>query len=142
MRNQFIAAAFVAICTVLLYRPFLALTFNEIKAETLGMRPKLAQAALLALLALSIVVSFQTIGTLLVFGLVVAPPATAALLVSRVTMIMLVSMLLGALAVFAGLLLSFHYGTAGGATIAGLSVLEFFLVLFGRSVTNFLKAPR
>ena len=140
--NQFIAAAFVAICTVLLYRPFLALTFNEIKAETLGMRPKLAQAALLALLALSIVVSFQTIGTLLVFGLVVAPPATAALLVSRVTMIMLVSMLLGALAVFAGLLLSFHYGTAGGATIAGLSVLEFILVLFGRSVTTFLKAPR
>ena len=142
IRNQFIAAAFVAICTVLLYRPFLALTFNEIKAETLGMRPKLAQAALLALLALSIVVSFQTIGTLLVFGLVVAPPATAALLVSRVTMIMLVSMLLGAIAVFVGLLLSFHYGTAGGATIAGLSVLEFFLVLFGRSVTNFLKAPR
>ena len=142
IRNQFIAAAFVAICTVFLYRPFLALTFNEIKAETLGMRPKLAQAALLALLALSIVVSFQTIGTLLVFGLVVAPPATAALLVSRVTMIMLVSMLLGAIAVFVGLLLSFHYGTAGGATIAGLSVLEFFLVLFGRSVTNFLKASR
>ena len=142
IRNQLIAAAFVAICTVLLYRPFLALTFNEIKAETLGMRPKLAQAALLALLALSIVVSFQTIGTLLVFGLVVAPPATAALLVSRVTMIMLVSMLLGAIAVFAGLLLSFHYGTAGGATIAGLSVLEFFLVLFGRSVTNFWKASR
>ena len=142
IRNQLIAAAFVAICTVLLYRPFLALTFNEIKAETLGMRPKLAQAALLALLALSIVVSFQTIGTLLVFGLVVAPPATAALLVSRVTMIMLVSMLLGAIAGFAGLLLSFHYGTAGGATIAGLSVLEFFLVLFGRSVTNFWKASR
>ena len=142
IRNQLIAAAFVAICTVLLYRPFLALTFNEIKAETLGMRPKLAQAALLALLALSIVVSFQTIGTLLVFGLVVAPPATAALLVSRVTMIMLVSMFLGAIAVFVGLLLSFHYGTAGGATIAGLSVLEFFLVLFGRSVTNFLKASR
>ena len=142
IRNQLIAAAFVAICTVLLYRPFLALTFNEIKAETLGMRPKLAQAALLALLALSIVVSFQTIGTLLVFGLVVAPPATAALLVSRVTMIMLVSMLLGAIAVFAGLLLSFHYGTAGGATIAGLSVLEFFMVLFGRAVTNFLKASR
>ena len=142
IRNQLIAAAFVAICTVLLYRPFLALTFNEIKAETLGMRPKLAQAAILALLALSIVVSFQTIGTLLVFGLVVAPPATAALLVSRVTMIMLVSMFLGAIAVFVGLLLSFHYGTAGGATIAGLSVLEFFLVLFGRSVTNFLKAAR
>ena len=69
IRNQLIATAFVIICTVLLYRPFLALTFNETKAATLGMRPKLTQAALLGLLSLSIVSSFQTIGTLLVFGL-------------------------------------------------------------------------
>lgn len=138
IRTQFIAAVVVAILTVLLYRPFLALTFNKVKAETFGMRPAQAQAALLALLALSIVSSFQTIGTLLVFGLIVAPPATASLLVNRVPMIMVVSMLLGSLAVFVGLLLSFHYGTAGGATIAGLCVLEFFLVLAGRSTKGIL----
>ncbi len=134
IRNQLIATAFVIICTVLLYRPFLALTFNETKAATLGMRPKWSQAALLGLLSVSIVSSFQTIGTLLVFGLIVAPPATASLLVKRVVPIMLVSMGLGALAVIIGLLLSFHYGTAGGATIAGLCVLEFFLVLAARLV--------
>ena len=140
IRNQLIATAFVIICTVLLYRPFLALTFNETKAATLGMRPKLTHAALLGLLSLSIVSSFQTIGTLLVFGLIVAPPATASLLVKRVVPIMLVSMLLGALAVIVGLLLSFHYGTAGGATIAGLCVLEFFLVLAGRLVRGLVGA--
>jgi len=140
IRTQFIAALLVAILTVLLYRPFLALTFNKVKAETFGMRPGLAQAALLALLALSIVSSFQTIGTLLVFGLIVAPPATASLLVNRVPMIMVVSMLLGSLAVFVGLLLSFHYGTAGGATISGLCVLEFFMVLAGRSMKNILPS--
>ena len=140
IRNQLIATAFVIICTVLLYRPFLALTFNETKAATLGMRPKLTQAALLGLLSLSIVSSFQTIGTLLVFGLIVAPPATASLLVKRVVPIMLVSMLLGALAVIVGLLLSFHYGTAGGATIAGLCVLEFFLVVAGRLVRGLVGA--
>ena len=140
IRNQLIATAFVIICTALLYRPFLALTFNETKAATLGMRPKLTQAALLGLLSLSIVSSFQTIGTLLVFGLIVAPPATASLLVKRVVPIMLVSMLLGALAVIVGLLLSFHYGTAGGATIAGLCVLEFFLVLAGRLVRGLVGA--
>ena len=140
IRNQLIATAFVIICTVLLYRPFLALTFNETKAATLGMRPKLTQAALLGLLSLSIVSSFQTIRTLLVFGLIVAPPATASLLVKRVVPIMLVSMLLGALAVIVGLLLSFHYGTAGGATIAGLCVLEFFLVLAGRLVRGLVGA--
>ena len=140
VRNQFIATAFVVICTVLLYRPFLASTFNETKAATLGMRPKLTQAALLGLLSVSIVSSFQTIGTLLVFGLIVAPPATASLLVRRVVPIMLLSMALGALAAIAGLLVSFHYGTAGGATIAGLCVSEFFLVLVARLVKGRLGA--
>ena len=134
LRNQFIAAVIVIVLTILLYRPFLALTFNQVKAQTLGMRPRLAQAALLALIAVAIVSSFQAIGTLLVFGLIVAPPATAALLVNRIVLIMLVSVVSGSLAVLFGLLLSFHYGTAGGATIAVLCVLQFFVVLGGQSL--------
>ena len=134
LRNQFIAAVIVIVLTILLYRPFLALTFNQVKAQTLGMRPKLAQAALLALIAVSIVSSFQAIGTLLVFGLIVATPATAALLVNRIVLIMLVSVVSGSLAVLFGLLLSFHYGTAGGATIAVICVLQFFVVLGGQSL--------
>ncbi len=134
IRNQLVATSIVIVATVVLYRPFLALTFNRDKAQTLGMQPQLAQAALLGLLALSIVASFQAIGTLLVFGLLVGPPATAALLVNRVPVIMAVSTLLGSVSVVAGLLVSFHYGTAGGATIAGLSVLQFFIVLAGREI--------
>tara|TARA_B110000438_G_scaffold296537_1_gene341401 strand:- start:341 stop:1207 length:867 start_codon:yes stop_codon:yes gene_type:complete len=133
IQKQLVFTVIVVICTIFLYRPFMALTFNEIKAQTLGMRPRLSQAALLGLLSLSIVSSFQTIGTLLVFGLLVAPPATASLLVKRVPGIMVVSILLGTLAVIAGLIVSFHYGTAGGATMAGFSVLQFFIVLAGRS---------
>jgi ABC-type Mn2+/Zn2+ transport system permease subunit len=142
IRNQVIATAVVLVTTVVLYRPFLALTFNRDKAQTLGMRPGLAQAALLALLALSIVASFQAIGTLLVFGLLVGPPATASLLVHRVPAIMLTSMLLGALAVVAGLLVSFHHGTAGGATIAGFSVLQFFIVLAARELLVAVRRAR
>ena len=121
------------VCTVFRYRPFLALTFNEMKAQTLGMSPRLTQASLLVLLSLAIVASFQAVGTLLVFGLLVAPPATATLLVKKVPLIMLVSILVGFIAVVAGLLISFHYGTAGGATMAGVSVLEFFIVMIGQS---------
>lgn len=140
IRSQMIAAAVVAVGTVLLYRPFMALTFNRAKAQTLGMRPGLAQAALLAMLALSIVASFEAIGTLLVFGLLVGPPATASLLVRRVPAIMFTAMALGAVAVVAGLLVSFHYGTAGGATIAGFSVLQFFVVLAVREALA-LRSP-
>ena len=131
IRGQAVAAAIVLVVIVLGHRPFLALTFNRDKAATLGMHPALAQAALLAVLAVSIVASFQAIGTLLVFGLLVGPPATAALLVRRVPLMMVVSVGAGAFAVVAGLLISFHHGTAGGATIAGVSVGMFFVVLLG-----------
>ena len=142
IHKQLIFTLIVVTCTILLYRPFLALTFNEVKAQTLGMHPRLAQAALLGLLSLSIVSSFQTIGTLLVFGLLVAPPATASLLVKRVSRIMVVSVSFGTLAVFLGLLVSFHYGTAGGATMAGFSVLQFFIVLTGRSMLRRIRRLR
>ncbi len=136
LRTQVVATALVALATIVLYRPFLALAFNRTKAQTLGMRPGLAQAAQMILLALSIVASFQAIGTLLVFGLLVGPPATASLLVRRVPIIMVTSMALGAAAVVAGLVVSFHHGTAGGATIAGFSVLQFFIVLVGREIVD------
>lgn len=141
IRSQAIATAIVVIATLVLYRPFLALTFNRDKAQTLGMRPRLAQTALLVLLALSIVASFQAIGTLLVFGLLIGPPATALLIARRVPVIMVTSMLLGAVAVVSGLLVSYHHGTAGGATIAGISVAQFFLLLAVREVAAALKRP-
>jgi ABC-type Mn2+/Zn2+ transport system permease subunit len=134
IRGQVVAAAIVLVVTVVLYRPFLALTFNRDKAFTLGMRPALAQAALLAMLALSIVASFQAIGTLLVFGLLVGPPATAALFVHRVPAIMALAAAIGSLSVLLGLLLSYHHGTAGGATIAGVSVGCFFVSLVAREL--------
>lgn len=136
IRTQLIATAIVVATTVVFYRPFLVLAFNPQRAQTLGMRPGLTQLALLSLLSLSIVASFEAIGTLLVFGLLVGPPATAGLLVNRVPMIMLVSIVLGAMSVVAGLTISFHHGTAGGATIAGLSVFQFFVVLVLREAAG------
>lgn len=129
LRGQAVAAAIVVAATFVFYRPFLALTFNRKKAVTLGMQPALAQAAMMALLALSIVASFQAIGTLLVFGFLVAPPATASLFVHRVPAIMALSVLLGSVSVVIGLLISYHHATAGGATISGISVAMFFVGL-------------
>jgi len=139
INGQFVAAAIVVIATVGLYRPFMALTFNAMKAQSLGMHPKAAHLALMMLLAVSIVASFQAVGTLLVFGLLVGPPATASLLTRRVPVMMIVSMLFGALAVVAGLTISFHAGTAGGATMAGLSVAGFFVVLLVTEVARYLS---
>lgn len=129
-----VAAVGVAVTTVAFYRPFIALSFNERKAATLGLRPGLAHAAMLVLLAVAIITSFRAVGVLLVFAFIVAPPATAALVVRRVPTMMVTAMAFGALAVVGGLELSYHLGTAGSATMAGLAVVQFFVVLAVRDL--------
>lgn len=136
IRVQATAALLVVVCSLVGYRAFLALAFNEAKAGSLGLRPGPTHLALLALIALAIVSSFQAVGTLLVFGLLVGPPATAMLLVRRVWVCMVVAVALGWLAVVLGLLLSYHHGTAAGATMAGVSVAMFFVVLIGQEVVG------
>ncbi len=120
--------------SVTFYRPFLALAFNEQKAEVLGLNPAMANALLLALITLAVVTSFRTVGSLLVFGLLVAPPATAALISRRVPVMMVVAAAIGILAVLVGLLISWYAGTAAGATMAGVAVAFFFVVLVGRDL--------
>ncbi|MTV25920.1 metal ABC transporter permease [Nitriliruptoraceae bacterium ZYF776] len=124
-----VASVITLLVTALLYRPFLVLTFSRAKAEALGLRPGLAHLAMLALVAVVVIASFRTVGTLLVFAFLVAPPATAALVARRVPVMMAVSVLVGSVATFVGLLVSFHVGTATAPTIAGFAVLAFFVVL-------------
>lgn len=126
---------------VLFYRPFLVLSFNEQKAEVLGLRPGLANAVLLGLVTLAIVGSFQAVGTLLVFGLLVGPPATATLLARRVPAVMVTAALIGVISVAAGLVISYHAGTAGSATMAVVPIALFFVVLAVRSLLDRRREP-
>ena len=123
------ALVVTALGLVLGHRSFLALSINRDKAETLGLRPGLAHAVMLSLLALAVVASFRVVGTLLVFGLMVAPPATAVLLVRRIPVAMLVAVGFGWLSVVLGLAISYHADTAASATMAGIAVAQFFVVL-------------
>ncbi|MFI1250968.1 zinc ABC transporter permease AztB [Streptomyces anulatus] len=122
------AALFAALAvSVLGHRAFLALAFDSRKAHTLGLRPRLAHAVLLGLLGLAIVASFHIVGTLLVLGLLIAPPAAALPWARSVRGVMVLAALLGTLATFGGLLLSWHLSTAAGATVAALAVSLFFV---------------
>lgn len=131
---QAVTVAIALVAVVILHRMFLALSFNAEKADALGMHPRLAHIAMLTLVALAIVASFRTVGTLLVFGLLVAPPATAALIVRRVPAMMAVACAIGVFSVALGLVLTYHFDTAAGATMAGTAVAIFFIVLAGREL--------
>ncbi|MEE1768121.1 zinc ABC transporter permease AztB [Streptomyces sp. JV185] len=121
------ALVIALVISVLGHRPFVALAFDERKAHTLGLRPRLAHAALLALLTLAIVASFHVVGTLLVFGLLIAPPAAVLPWARRIPVIMIGAACLGASATFIGLLLSWHLRTAAGASITATAVVQFLL---------------
>jgi len=140
--GQSVLLVVVVTVTVVLYRPLLALSLNKDKAELLGMRPGLAHAALLVLIALAVIGSYQSVGTLLVFGLLVGPPATASLLSRTVTQMMVVAALIGVVSVWLGLTISYHFGTAASATMALVPVVTFFVVLAAKNALGRLVAVK
>ena len=75
----------------------------------------------------------------LALSLLIAPPATASLLARRVPAMMTVSVSIGMLSVYAGLLCSYHFDLAAGAAMAGFAVAAFFVVL---TVTETAKGMR
>jgi ABC-type Mn2+/Zn2+ transport system permease subunit len=83
------------------------------------------------MIAAAVIGSYQSVGTLLVFGLLVGPPATAALLARTVPQMMLIAVVVGVVSVWVGLTISYHLGTAGSATMAMVPIVLFFVVLAG-----------
>ena len=137
-----VATVVAVVLLLLAYRPFLVLSFSPDKADVLGMRPGLANLLMLGLVALAVVTSFSTVGTLLVFAFLIAPPAAASLIVRRVPTMMATAVGLGSVAVVAGLILSYHLGTAAAPTIALLTVVEFFVTLAVRETTAAVRSSR
>lgn len=124
------------------YRAFLVLCFNRDKAALLGMRPGLTHLLMLALIALAVVASYQAVGTLLVSGLLIAPPAAASLLARRVPVIMVSAALIGSASVVVGLVVSYHYDLAAGAMVAAVAVGSFFVTAAIAAVRSALGSRR
>ena len=117
-----VAVAVALAVAVLFHRPFTALAFDARKAATLGLRPRLAEVVLIALVTLAVVASYRAVGTLLVVGLLLAPAAAARAWTRHVATTMLLGAAIGTAAVLVGLLVSWHAGTAAGASIAVVAV--------------------
>ena len=127
--GQLVLLGIVVVVSTVLYRPLVALSLNRDKAQLLGLHPRLAHASLLALIALAIIGSYQSVGTLLVLGLLIGPPAVASLLVRTIPRLIAVAAIIGAVSVWLGLTLSYYLGTAGSATMALIPVVLFFVVM-------------
>ncbi len=117
------------------YKEFLTLSFDPILAATLRLPVGLLNNLLLALIAVTIAVSLQTVGVALMVAMLVTPAATAYLLTHRLPVMMALAALIASLSGVAGLYLSYYLSIASGAAIV-LTATAFFLLVF------LIKRPR
>jgi zinc/manganese transport system permease protein/manganese/iron transport system permease protein len=117
-----VAVALGVVTAVVAHRSLVALAVDERVARVLGLRPRLAQTALIGLVTLAVVASYQAVGSLLVVGLLVAPAVAARPWTHRIPTTMALAAVIGVVAVFVGLVVSWHAATAAGATIAATAI--------------------
>lgn len=122
------AVGIVALVAVL-YRPFLLLSFDPQRAAALGLPVERLHLAMLMLVTLAVVIGFRVVGALLVLGLLIAPPATAALLTKRLPTMMVLSAAIAMASAPLGLLLSWNLDVAAGASIVLVAVSSFVVAL-------------
>jgi ABC-type Mn2+/Zn2+ transport system permease subunit len=125
---QFVTTLLIGAAAIVCYRPFLLLCFSSEQAEVSGFPPRRYHAVMLVMIALTVIVSFRTVGTLLVFGMLLAPSASAALFSRKITTMILAASLIGMVSVYLGLLASYHFNLAAGASITLTASAVFFLL--------------
>lgn len=130
---QLVAVGAVLVTAIVCYRPFLLLCFNPEQAQVAGFSVRRYHNIMLALIAITIIVSFQTVGTLLVFGMLLAPSSAGALIARRIESMIAWAAAFGSVSAYFGLLVSYHFKLAAGSTIVLVATAFFFIVFF---VTN------
>jgi manganese/iron transport system permease protein len=122
-----ILSILILVAIILCYRPLLVISFDPVLAKTLKLPAELVRFILLTLLAVTIVLSLQTVGIGLVAAMLVTPPASAYLLTRRLPSMMIISAVIGAFSSLIGLYVSFYLNIASGAAIVLTATTIFIL---------------
>lgn len=122
-----LVSAIVAVTLWVFRRELVAIAFDRTFAEARGIRVWRFDQLFLLLLSLTIVISLQTVGNILVLAMLVTPAATARLLTDRLPVMLTLSALIGAGSGLAGLYLSYYQGISSGASVVLVATLGFAL---------------
>ena len=120
-------------------RPLLFASVDEDVARASGVPVRGLSIAYLLALGLAVGATAQVTGVLLVFALLVAPPATAQLLTSRIGASLLLSVALGVTITWVGLALAFFYGYPAGFYITSVAFALYLVALVSRAAIE--RAP-
>jgi manganese/iron transport system permease protein len=124
-----VLGAIVLAIVLVARKEFLYATFDPLGAAASGLPVAGLEYLLLGLLGVTIVVSIQAVGVILVVAMLVTPAATAQLLLVRFERLMVMAAVLAMVAAVSGLYLSFYLNVASGASIVLVETLFFGLAL-------------
>jgi zinc/manganese transport system permease protein len=113
-------------------RPLIFASVDPDVAEARGVPVRAVSIAFLLIVALSVAVTVQVIGTLLIFALLVAPGASALQLTARPLLALFLTVALSLLFTWVGLAIAYFSGYPVGFLITSLAFASFGLVRLGR----------
>jgi manganese/iron transport system permease protein len=119
----------VLLIVALFYKELLFASFDPLMARASGLPTGFLYYLLLTLLAVTIIVSLQAAGIVLVAALLVTPAATAYQLTDRFGPMMATSAVVGVTSAIVGLYASYYLNAASGSTIVLVATACFFLAL-------------
>jgi zinc/manganese transport system permease protein len=139
-RGQVLALALVAAISLVLIavagRPLLFASLDEGVARARGVPTRALGIGFLLLLGLAVAETAQVTGALLVFALLVAPPATAQLITPRIGASLALSVILGVLVTWIGLALAYFYNYPVGFYITTVAFVLYAVVRVARAVAD------
>jgi manganese/iron transport system permease protein len=129
-----VLAVLVLGTVALLWKELLYSTFDPLGAAASGLPVVRLDYLFLALIALTIVISLQAVGIILVVAMLVTPAATGQLVAKSFARLVIVAVAVGVASPILGLYVSYWVNAASGATIVLVETAIFAVVLVGRRV--------
>jgi len=132
----------VLLTVLLLYKELVVVSFDPTLARTLRLPTSVYRYLLFVLVAVTVVVSLQTVGVALMLAMLIVPASTAFLLSRRLPSMIVIGALLGLLSGAIGLYLSFYWSVTSGAAIVLVAIAFFFAALVLSPYRGFLRRAR
>jgi manganese/iron transport system permease protein len=122
----------VGLILVAFNKELLLVAFDPTEARVIGLPVNRLNNLLLVLIAFTVVLAIQMVGTILVVSLLVTSASTARLLTTRVSTMMMLGASIGMVSGVVGLYASYHLSIPPGATVVLSNTIFFLLVLLLR----------
>ncbi len=119
----------VVLVTALLFKQFLAMSFDETYARVAGVPVDVVHTILVCLIAVTVVMMMRVVGLIMVIALLTIPAAIGSLFSRDMKVVMLIAMILGAIFSTVGLWVSYSFNLTSGATIILVSAVSYFVAL-------------